>query len=149
MYPVDMGRLQGLGDCPLAYGDNPDRLCAWCGVHLPARRRRWCSDECGRAYSDNHAWTCAREAAKERDGFRCAECGAAYPLEVHHLDPVAEHGGYEHGCQHHVGGLVTLCRAHHKAAERTRRIEDAVAWAEEQGCERPVVVEQLRFPVAA
>lgn len=143
-----MGVLHGRGSCPLAHGDNDERLCAWCGDPLPKGRRRWCSDECGRAYSDNHSWTSARQAAKERDGFRCAECGASYPLEVHHKDPVGARG-YGHGCQHHLDGLVTLCRGHHLAADHARRVEETVAWAEERGCAGPVVIEQLRFPVAA
>lgn len=148
-----MGLIAGRGACPLAFGDNDERRCAWCGDPIGARRRRWCSDECGRAFSDNHAWTSAREAARERDGFRCQHetgygsiCGAAYPLEVHHVEPVGVRG-YSNGCQHHVDGLVTLCRAHHLAADRELRVERAVAWAEDR-VRRPRL-EQLRLAFAA
>lgn len=61
-------------DCTLAYGDNPDRLCTWCGEPLTGRRRRWCSDACGEEFGRNHWWGTARDAALSRDGYQCQWC---------------------------------------------------------------------------
>ena len=48
------------------------------------------------------AWAPLRQAALERDGWRCRECSRAGALEVHHAHPV------------HLGGhtpdnLISLC----------------------------------------
>lgn len=76
-------------------------------------------------------WTRAREAARERDGFRCAEGCDTARLHVHHRSPVLLEGGYALGCQHHLGGLVTLCEDHHRAEHRfMREVELLVAWAD-------------------
>lgn len=69
------GWLTGLGHCDLAYGDNRHRRCAWCGMTVPARRSRWCSDRCDRAYGANHAWNAARWEALQRAGNTCERCG--------------------------------------------------------------------------
>lgn len=61
--------------CALAYGDNEERRCAWCGDPLDGRRTRWCSDDCSYAYGKNHYWTDAKRAARKRDGA-CVRCGA-------------------------------------------------------------------------
>lgn len=82
-----MGALHGLGDCPLAFGDDQAaarylvdgiRRCAWDGKELTGRRRRWCSDACGHAFAQQHTWSVAREAAKERDGQMCRICGRGW-----------------------------------------------------------------------
>lgn len=67
-----------LASCPLrtAPWPTPDGVCAWCGVVLPKRRSRWCSDECVNALGRNHGWNAARAAAIRRDGSRCVRCGA-------------------------------------------------------------------------
>jgi hypothetical protein len=70
-----MGHLRGLGDCPLAFGDNPEGLCGWDGKPMPKGRRRWCSEACSLAWGDQHYWTQARPAAVKRDGGRCVVCG--------------------------------------------------------------------------
>lgn len=114
-----MGHLAALGECPLAFGDNRDRLCAWCGNPLTGRARRWCSSECGMAYADNHSWSCVRPAALKRDGHKCVRCGATSwsdgtytALEVNHKDPVlGKHA--RAGCWHHLDGVETLCRPCH------------------------------------
>lgn len=116
-----MGVLLDLGECELAFGDNPDRLCAWCGTALEGRRRRWCSDNCSNAWANNHAWTSARETARRRDGRRCVRPDCPTPqqsIEVNHKVPcLGKHG--QNSCVHHLDGLETLCRPHH--LEETRR----------------------------
>lgn len=116
--------------CDLTYGENNDRRCERCGGELPARRRRWCSDTCGRAHADNHTWPAARQVALDRDGYRCVECGSGLELHVHHRVPVGDRG-YGPGCQHHVDGLVTLCRAHHLDEHAwARQVESILTWAD-------------------
>lgn len=120
-------------DCGLAAGDHQGR-CSWCGTVLPARRRRWCSDECGRAYADNHAWTNAREVAKDRAGYRCERCTASPPsvrLDVHHRDPVDPQHGYGPGCQHHQANLEVLCVKCHRVEHGfMREVERLLVWAD-------------------
>ncbi len=109
-----MGKLGSLGECDLAFGDNPDGLCAWCGDPLTGRRRRWCSDDCGMAWGRQHIWNWVRAAVVKRDGG-CVVCGAARyedHLEVNHIEP-RRGAGYENGCHHHQDGLETLCHQHH------------------------------------
>ncbi len=64
---------------------------------------------------DPYRWRHARDAALERDGYRCQAadlfghlkipCGVTDGLHVHHLDPVGE--PYE------LANLLTLCPVHH------------------------------------
>lgn len=85
-----MGHLAGLGDCPLAFGDNAEGLCGWCGKPRPKGRRRWCGEPCSLAWGEQHYWTQARPAAIKRDGHRCVACGRspddpAYQLRLVYL----------------------------------------------------------------
>jgi 5-methylcytosine-specific restriction endonuclease McrA len=105
---------------------------------LPARRRTWCSDACGRRFWTNHWWTLARRAAKRRDKYACRRCGHKPPkrgdphfralrkterLEVNHrIEALGRHG--EISCVHHLDNLETLCVRCHKtetALGRERR----------------------------
>lgn len=144
-----MGDLIRLGDCPLAFGDNDLRLCAWCGTPLDSKRKkRWCSADHGRAWADNHMWTMARGVALKRDGS-CIVCGIspyagrvltaaverpwlveprttdvrdwrATALEVNHIVP-RRGAGYGNGCHHHQDNLETLCHDHHLVVTRAQR----------------------------
>ena len=111
--------------CEVAYGDNPDGRCAWCGRHLPARRRRWCSAECSARFSRNHVWTAARRYALEQAGYACEKCGATEldaVIEVHHLRaPVGGRKRYGVGCWNHQDRLVVLCHDHHAQETRIER----------------------------
>lgn len=138
-----MSQLRGLGDCRLAFGDNPDRRCAWCGTPLAGRRRRWCRDECELDFRRNHDWGSDRNAALGRDGHRCRRCGAswaeveawrAFVLAVTAPTPDDRREALDiawrwrlevnhvepirgrhgtFGCHHHLDGLETLCRPCH------------------------------------
>lgn len=52
-------------------------------------------------------WELRKAKVKERDGYRCQNCGAPEHLQVHHKQPV---GG---GGTHHLFNLITLCRRCH------------------------------------
>lgn len=137
-----------LESCPLAHGDNANRLCAWCGDPLPAKRRRWCSDACGGAWAINHHWTTARQHALDREGYACQRCATARPLlrpEVHHIQPVLHRGGYGSGCQHHQTNLMVLCPEHHRDEDGFRRRAERIVAASG----RVILAEQLAFPIAA
>lgn len=125
-----MGDLGSLGVCELAFGDNPDRLCGWCGKPLEGRRRRWCSTPCSWGWAENHVWGNARGAARKRDGDACVICQVRHgynmtdrswtTLEVNHILP-RKGGGYENGCHHHLDGLETLCHEHHLDVTKVQR----------------------------
>jgi 5-methylcytosine-specific restriction protein A len=36
-------------------------------------------------------WKAVRKEAKDRDGWKCADCGARGRLEVHHIKPIRTH----------------------------------------------------------
>lgn len=70
-------------------------------------------------------WEAKREAALERDGYECRDCGIAESeyrdehgrgLDVHHKTPVQEYDTHKQA--HHLDNLVTLCRPCHKARHR-------------------------------
>lgn len=67
-------------------------------------------------------WQRVSLAVRERDGWRCTQCGKAGRLEAHHIKPV------------HLGGddspsnLRTLCREHHLSAHRPQLGPRAQAW---------------------
>lgn len=115
-----------------------DRKCDWCGNDLPFKRTRWCSDKCSKEFTRNHRWSWARKAAKRRDGYRCVRCGSRENLEVHHVEPChGAHGSFS--CKHHIEGLVTLCKTHHKQeTDEHRRIQKARAMKQQKRRRRVV-----------
>ena len=73
-----MGRLtigRRVFDCALAFGDNTDGRCNWCGVELTGRQVRWCSPDHRDIFAIHHYWTDARAAALKRDARTCQRCG--------------------------------------------------------------------------
>ena len=144
-----MGHLRIEGHaaaCELAAGDRPGH-CHWCGNPRPSHRRRWCSDDCGRAFYDNHRWAQARQAAKERAGFRCERCGTVplTGLEVHHRIEVDLAEGYDTlSCAHHQENLEVLCPYDHRAEHSFRHEVDRIlVWAD------GAVSRQLQLPISA
>jgi len=144
----------------MAFGENAERRCQWCGDALPTRRHTvWCSDECSTAFSENHFWTNARNAALRRDGWTCVHCiglpvlrapqrrefgwdDRAFDFALTAFDAerarrrlevnhvVPRVGrGYGFGCHHHLANLETLCHEHH-------RIETSVQRDERRGVQR-------------
>ena len=72
-------------------------------------------------------WSRARRLTLKRDGYRCAGCGKAGRLEVHHVRELAK-GGAPYAPEN----LKTVCRGCHIAltAKSNRRFEPphVVAW---------------------
>jgi len=64
----------------------------------------------GLAHHDRRWWP-VRTAAVRRDDFKCQECGARGPLEVHHIVPAkaAPELAYD------LANVATLCRTCHIA----------------------------------
>ena len=110
-----------------------DQLCPWpdCLKSLPKYRRRWCSDECGERFENNHSWVFVRHEALKRDEYKCVKCGSQEYLEVNHLTPRRGHG-YKSGCWNHLEGLETLCRVCHAKTTHSQR------WGDETVEERAV-----------
>lgn len=106
------------------------RLCPRCGVVLDqAEVPRGPCDDCRRTHErersrarraesravrarNSRAWQLVREAAKQRDGYRCVCCGSTERLEVHHRIPI-EQGGSELA----LDNLATLCVPCHRKEE--------------------------------
>jgi len=80
-------------------------------------------------------WPRASEAARERDGYRCRQCGAPErdqrAHDVHHLRPFREFG-YQAGVNRNdreanaLENLITLCSACHHRAEAARGTRSAL-----------------------
>ena len=80
-------------------------------------------------------WPAAREAALERDGRRCRQCGApereGQTHDVHHLRPFREFG-YVPGenrndrAANQLDNLITLCSTCHARAESVRGTRSAL-----------------------
>lgn len=148
-----MGTIRGL-ECTLAYGENADGRCVWCGARLRARQTTWCSDACRAGFNENHCWTNARRYALTRARYACVRCAlgplhkpveydyghdrelyetelAAFTaevkdrrLEVNHKDPLVG-AGYTLSCAHHQANLEVLCHFHHTGETRRQRRERA------------------------
>lgn len=84
---------------------------ASCGIPLPKYRRKWCCDDHGLWYHQNHSWTLARSKTLSRDK-RCVKCGSIRDLEVNHIEP-RRGRGYSNGCHNHQDNLETLCHDCH------------------------------------
>lgn len=94
----------------------------WCGRKLTGRKRTFCSVEHRKAVVNNHRWTQAKAAAKERvTYYRCEGCGHfVTKVEVNHKEPCkGKHGVW--GCHHHQENLEVLCRPCHLAATAEQR----------------------------
>lgn len=71
-------------------------------------------------------WDRARQAARERDGFRCRLCNAAEALgrqhDVHHIRPFRQFGAAgaagDQRAANALDNLITLCPSCHRVAER-------------------------------
>lgn len=113
--------------CEIAYGDNPDARCAWCGARVPRGRRRWCSPSCSHAFAINHSWASARLAKLAAAAYACEDpfCSvteATGHVEVHHLRaPVGGRRRYAMGCHNHQDRLIVLCGGHHLNETRWER----------------------------
>ena len=70
----------------------------------------------------NRAWANASLKRRDLDGWRCAECGKAGRLEVHHVKAMRDGGN------HDMNNLKTLCRTHHIAIHRQPQTPNQRAW---------------------
>ena len=105
--------------------------CPWCGKSVNNKRRRFCCNECAKAFQNATVWNRTRDAYSlrilYRDNFTCQDCGEFHALinehgmiipiddrelEVHHVQPVSDGGGDE------PNNLRTLCKTCHKKYRR-------------------------------
>jgi 5-methylcytosine-specific restriction protein A len=77
-------------------------------------------------------WRFVRTQAKRRDGFKCVECSAPGPLEVHHVKRVKDAPELAFD----LSNLLTLCKTCHSAHTKkecgfgNELSPDRVAWRE-------------------
>ena len=57
---------------------------------------------------DGRRWARTRQAAFERDSYRCRNCGGAGRLEAHHSPPLRKGAD-----PYDVSGIVSMCRTCH------------------------------------
>ena len=62
-------------------------------------------------------WGRVRVKAKERDGWKCTQCGSMRSLEVDHVKPVADGGA-----MYDLANLDTKCRICHREKTRSENI---------------------------
>jgi 5-methylcytosine-specific restriction endonuclease McrA len=110
----------------------PQKDCAWTLCGATAERGRYCLTHYRQRLAQLHqsqspserkqkygkGWNTIRSAIIERDGKACVACGAASPLEVHHMHETSRRP--EH--------LVTLCKKCHSAANSRRVVEAVTGW---------------------
>lgn len=101
--------------CSLSRWSGVSGFCHWCDTQITAARRtRWCTDRCRRAWERNHVWGRARAWARKRAKYACVRCGAGRDagLEVNHIIPV--NGARRNvGCFNHESNLECVCHACH------------------------------------
>ena len=66
---------------------------------------------------NNAEWRNLRREVLERDNYQCCQCGitkeeSGYPLEIHHIIPVAQWGGND------INNLMLLCQDCHKIIDK-------------------------------
>ncbi len=111
-------RLVPLSSCPI-YHPRP-KHCWVCGVDLPKRRRKYCTDACKFVFYNNHIWSMARDFALYLSRRTCRTCGGHKKLEVNHVIPRVGKG-YGFGCHHHQDNLEVLCHACHVKVTNQQR----------------------------
>lgn len=128
------------------YGSPITATCVVCGKEFTTKashldRRKCCSKAClGVLQSETFAgegnpvwrgghepyygstWERARNAVRERDGYRCRDCGIAETelsreLDVHHLRRFADYGRERHEEANRLDNLISLCPACHTKRE--------------------------------
>jgi 5-methylcytosine-specific restriction protein A len=62
-------------------------------------------------------WERVRVKAKERDGWKCTQCGSMRSLEVDHIKPIADGGE-----MYNLENLSTKCRICHRAKSKLENI---------------------------
>ena len=67
-------------------------------------------------------WEHTRRAVRNRDGWRCRECGKVGRLEVHHVRPLKDGGSND------LDNLLTLCVGCHKAAHKRPVSAERAEW---------------------
>ena len=85
------------------------RRCLGCNILIASGSR--CA-LCREAYRPSAARTQLPQLAKERDGYRCRQCGGTDRLQAHHITPISMGG------THDLGNLITLCHGCHQARHR-------------------------------
>ena len=70
----------------------------------------------------SRTWQELRGVVRERDSWRCRECGRAGRLEVHHKIPLKDGGSNA------LENLLTLCVGCHKAAHKRPVSTERAEW---------------------
>ena len=68
------------------------------------------------------AWVTLRRRVKDRDGWRCRECGGVGRLDAHHITPVSRGGAALD-----PDNVITLCQPCHHHRHRSER-QPPAAW---------------------
>ncbi|MCB0078071.1 MAG: DEAD/DEAH box helicase [Anaerolineales bacterium] len=124
---IKLGTHETLSEHPLELPESTLQTTAW-WVTFPVEVPR------GHDYGPN--WRQQRDLARQREGFRCADCRIAEAdlgreLDIHHLIPFREFGyvaGLNDGylAANELSNLLALCPTCHKRREPFHRSETAI-----------------------
>jgi 5-methylcytosine-specific restriction endonuclease McrA len=104
--------------CPACGTPGPDPgRCASCARE---RERTRYAAEPSRRLRSTSLYRRQRDTAKQRDGYRCQDCGSSENLEAHHVLPLEQDGE-----PFALDNLVTLCAScHRQQLGRLRRTRE-------------------------
>jgi DEAD/DEAH box helicase domain-containing protein len=108
---------------------------AWLQVGETALERLYAEGVLSAPIDYGPNWSAQREAARQRDGYRCRTCGAPErpqrQHDVHHVRPFREFGyvpgeNETYRQANALDNLMTLCSRCHRRAETARRVRGAL-----------------------
>lgn len=70
------------------------KLCIGCGEKLTGRNTSWCNGNCSYEFYSRYIWSNLRSKLIKKERYICQSCktkscDGAFPLEVHHIFPIA------------------------------------------------------------
>lgn len=70
------------------------KICLGCGIQLTGRNQSWCNGDCSHNFYSKYIWSNLRSRLLKESKHKCQTCNTkscdgTFPLEVHHIHPIA------------------------------------------------------------